>query len=179
LSWHEDFVRVAGEIVGVEVETSDHPDKIDHVWIDVRAGDDGPLRLSLSTCSRQSRTAGFDPRVWVGTVISTWSELPATGIYKTPPLSYSAIESRHVVDYAPYDRPALETLLLEKAGNAIFVEAWGDLYVRGNVGLHQIHSRRASFAVPIDYLGRDGALQFYYREPAVRETLLFKFAGQQ
>jgi hypothetical protein len=58
------------------------------------------------------------------------------------------------------------------------VEAWGDFYFRAHIGVHQIHSRRASNAVPRDLIGRDGAIQFYYREPRVREMLLFKFAGQ-
>ena len=160
------------------VETSDRAEKIDHVWLDLRTSESGILRLSLSTCSRQSRNAGFDPRVWLGVVRSVWSELPAAGIYPADPLDYAAIESIHPIDYAPYDRPALEHLLTEKARRAVCAQAWGEFYVRGKAGLHQIHSRRASFAVPMDRVGQDGAVQFFFEEDKVSEMLLFKFAGQ-
>ena len=45
-------------------------------------------------------------------------------------------------------------------------------------GIHQLHSRRGSHAVPKDHLGRDGAVQFYFAESQRSELLLFKFAGQ-
>ena len=175
---HGEFVRLSGEIAGVVIETSDRPEKVDHVWIDVRAGEFGTLRISLSTCSRQSRAAGFDPRIWLGTVRSLWSELPVAGVFPSHPLNYAVLDSAQPIDYVPFDRPALEELLLEKASRAVCAEAWGELYVRGHAGVHQIHSRRASFAVPADQVGRDGALQFYYQDPAICELLLFKFAGQ-
>lgn len=172
-----EFVRVSGELAGVLVESSDRPEKVDHVWLDIRAGDFGHLRISLSTCSRQSRAAGFDSRVWIGTVRSTWEALPAAGLFPGKPLNYAVIESTHPIDYVPYERPMLEALLIEKAGRAVCAEAWGELYVRTHAGVHQIHSRRASFAVPVDQIGQDGALQFYYQDSAC-EMLLFKFAGQ-
>jgi hypothetical protein len=172
------YVRLAGEVASVAIETADDDSKIDHVWITVRAGMVGRLQISMSTCSRHNRAAGFDPRVRVGTIESAWSELPDVGVREVPPLDYGLIEAAHPVDYAAHDRPAMERLLVEKSTRAIFVEAWGDFYVRAHIGVHQVHSRRGSFGVPRDVVGKDGAVQFYYREPHVREMLLLKFAGQ-
>ncbi|MEO5722168.1 MAG: hypothetical protein ABIR71_11945 [Chthoniobacterales bacterium] len=177
MSWDGKFVHVSGTIARVVVETSDRVEKIDHVWIDLETGLEGILRLSLSTCSRQSRNAGFDPRIWVGIVHSSWTELPTPGIEPGQPFNYATLESTRRTDYLAFARRELEQLLIEKAGRALCAEAWGDLYVRGQAGVHQIHSRRASFAVRTDHIGRDGALQFYY-DDGVRELLLFKFAGQ-
>ena len=72
----------------------------------------------------------------------------------------------------------METLLTQKAGAAILMEVWGDIYVHNHAGVHQIHSRRASCAVDQDIVGRDGALKFYYREEQASEMLLLKFCGQ-
>lgn len=71
------FVAVTGRIESVTVETSDDPQKIDHVWIEVRAGEHGLLQIALSTRSHKSAEAGYDSRVWVGIVTSSWSDLPA------------------------------------------------------------------------------------------------------
>ena len=136
------------------------------------------LQLSLSTCSRQSLSAGFDPRVWVGIATSNWDTLPELGIFRSGPLDYATLAAEHAIDFVPYHRTVLEELLVEKASRALCAEAWGDLYARGNPGVHQIHSRRGSFAVPEDHIGRDGALQLYYQKDASREMLLLKFAGQ-
>ena len=43
---------------------------------------------------------------------------------------------------------------------ATFFEAWGELYFRNQLGIHQVHSRRASCSVPQDHIGRDGAIRF-------------------
>jgi hypothetical protein len=93
-------------------------------------------------------------------------------------LDYHEIEAVEKVTYIDYERPALETLLAEKAGRAIFIEAWGELYVRNHLGIHQVHSRRASCSVPQDYTGRDGAIRFYFGRDATAEMLLFKYCGQ-
>ena len=172
------YVRLAGEIASVAVETDADERKIDHVWITVRAGEIGRLQISMSTCSRHNRAAGFDSRVRVGTIETAWSELPESGVREVPPLDYALIEAEHPVDYTAHDRPAMEQLLMEKSRRAIFVEAWGEFYVRSHIGVHQVHSRRGSFGVPRNVVGQDGAVQFYYREPHLREMLLLKFAGQ-
>ncbi len=101
------------------------------------------------------------------------------GVFPSAPLDYGTFEAENLIEFAPYDRQSLEVLLLAKAGRADFVQAWGDFYSRGGqAGVHQIHSRRSSFAVPIDHTGRDGAVEFFYREENTSETLLLKFAGQ-
>lgn len=162
----------------VLVETSEQPSNIDHVWLDVQAGEAGRLRISLSTSSRQSRVAGFDPRVWLGIAKAGWINLPTPGLHQAKPLDYREIELAQRIEYLAYDRIGLEQLLVEKARSAVFAEAWGELYVRRHAGIHQVHSRRGSYAVPEDCVGKDGALQFYFRDPDVRELFLFKFAGQ-
>ena len=178
LQLRDRYVTVAGEVAAVAIEIEEDERKVDHVWIAVRAGEFGRLQISLSTCSRQSRAAGFDPRIRVGTLTSAWDELPPAGVREVTPLDYRVLESAEHIDFKPHERSAVEEMLVTRARRAIFVEAWGDFYVRAHIGVHQVHSRRASHAVPRDLLGRDGAVQFYYRAPNVREMLLFKFAGQ-
>ena len=75
----------------------------------------------------------------------------------------------------PLERPALERLLIDAAHRAICVEAWGEFYIRAHIGVHQIHSRRASHAVPREVIGQDGAIRFYFRESNTSEMMLFKF----
>jgi len=174
----DQYVSVAGEVASVAIETDTDPRKIDHVWIQVRAGEFGRVQISLSTSSRQSRVAGFDPRVRVGLIRSTWLNLPVAGVRRTAPLDYGLLEAAHPIEYVPLERPAIEQLLIEKARQAACVEGWGEFYVRAHMGVHQIHSRRASYAVPHDVVGQDGAARFYFREANTAEMLLFKFDGQ-
>ena len=178
LAWENRYVTIAGEVAAVAVEHEEDDRKIDHVWIDVRAGEFGRLQIALSTCSRQNRAAGFDPRVRLGLIESIWADLPPTGVHAARPLNYADLEATHRLHYDAFERVQLEKLLVEKASRALLVEAWGEFYVRSHIGVHQVHSRRASFAVPRDEVGRDGALRFYFREANVSEMLLFKFAGQ-
>lgn len=174
------YVCVAGEISSAVIEEQEDERKIDHVWITVRAGEFGPVDISLSTASRQSRALGFDPRLRVGLVAGSWSELPHPGVRPiTGPLDYATLEAEHSIDYTPLERTAIERLLIDTAGRAIFVEAWGEFYIRAHIGVHQIHSRRASHAVPRDVIGRDGAIRFYFREGNASEMLLFKYDGQR
>ncbi len=173
------YVVVAGEVASAVVEEEEDERKIDHVWITVRAGDFGRVDISLSTASRQSRALGFDPRVRVGSIRSSWTELPPPGVRPiTGPLDYAALEGEHSLQYTPLERTALEHLLIDKARRAIFVEGWGEFYIRAHIGIHQIHSRRASNAVPRDVIGKDGAIRFYFREGNASEMLLFKYDGQ-
>lgn len=137
-----------------------------------------PLRIALSTHSRQNAAAGFDPRLRIGTVGSTWTELPPPGLLKSPGLDYHQIEAASAVTYVEYARPELEALLMDKARRAIFIEAWGELYVRTHSGIHQVHSMRASCSVLRDFVGRDGAIRFFFTEDARAELLLFKYCGQ-
>lgn len=174
----DDLVRAAGEIVSFVKEVGDNPAKIDHFWITLRAGDLGPLRISINTWSLKHAADGFDPRMRIGIVPSLWEQLPASGLFLASGLDYGEVERVHPIAYREMERSALEELLATKAGQAIFVEAWGALYLRDQLGIHQVHSRRASCSVRIDHIGRDGALRFYYRENSAAELLFFKYCGQ-
>lgn len=57
---------VAGEPADFQVEADLDSLKIDHVWITIRAGRFGSLRISISTYSLKHATDGFDPRMRVG-----------------------------------------------------------------------------------------------------------------
>ena len=175
---HGDFVHVTGVPIGFAAEIDRVPSNIDHFWITIGIGGTEPLRIALSTHSRQNAAAGFDPRVRVGVISSGWQKLPPPEMVCCRGLNYHEIEAVENVTYIEYERPALETLLAEKAGRAIFIEAWGELYVRNHLGIHQVHSRRASCSVPQDHIGRDGAIRFYFGGDATAEMLLFKYCGQ-
>lgn len=179
LPWrHGEFVRVAGVPIAFAAETDRVPANIDHFWITLSVGSGEPIRVALSTHSRQNAAAGFDPRVRVGVVTSTWSELPRAGMAGCRGLDYHEIETAEPVVYIEYERSALEALLAEKTERALFIVAWGESYIRNHLGIHQVHSRRASCSVLQDYKGRDGAIRFYFAEAARTELMLFKYCGQ-
>ncbi len=169
---------MAGVPVAFAAETDRVPANIDHFWITVGMGSGEPIRLALSTHSRQNAAAGFDPRVRVGILASAWKELPKAGMTGCRGLHYQEIEATGAITYIEHERPDLETLLAQKTERCIFLEAWGELYVRNHLGIHQLHSRRASCSVLQDYKGRDGAIRFYYGDNATAEMLLFKYCGQ-
>ncbi|HEX8898537.1 MAG TPA: hypothetical protein VF751_07560 [Chthoniobacterales bacterium] len=171
------MVHVAGSPIAFAAEIDRVPANIDHFWITIGIGSGEPIRIALSTHSRQNAAAGFDPRMRVGIVASTWSELPAPGLVKSIGLDYRTIEAASPVNYPEYERPALELLLTDSATQAVFIEAWGELYVRTHIGIHQVHSMRASCSVARDLIGRDGAIRFYFPDGAA-EMLLFKYCGQ-
>jgi hypothetical protein len=175
---HDDLVHVAGTPIAFAAEMDAVPANIDHYWITIGIGTGEPIRIALSTHSRQNAAAGFDPRIRLGIQTSTWTTLPVAGVLKSPGLDYSSIEVASPVTYIEYERPALEVLLTEKATGAILIEAWGELYVRTHVGIHQVHSMRASCSVGRDLVGRDGAIRFYFAEENRAELLLFKYCGQ-
>ena len=174
----DEFVVGTGEPIGFQVESNIDARKIDHVWVMIRAGRFGPLRISINTYSLRHAADGFDPRMRVGILTSQWSQLPASGVFPALGLDYAELERAQLVVYREMERTALETMLKAKADRAIFVEAWGAFYRRDRLGIHQVHSRRASCSVRTDYIGRDGALRFYYREDSTAEMFLFKYCGQ-
>ena len=174
---HGDLVHLAGNPIAFAAEIDRVPANIDHFWITVGIGAGEPVRIALSSYSRKNAAAGFDPRMRIGMIPATWEKLPAAGLDKSTGLDYRALEAASPVIYVEYARPALEQLLTEKISRAIFLEAWGELYVRTHIGLHQVHSMRASCSVPRDYIGRDGAVRFYF-SAARTELMLFKYCGQ-
>jgi hypothetical protein len=175
---HGDLVHVVGTPIAFAAEIDRVPANIDHFWITIGIGTGEPIRIALSTHSRQNAAAGFDPRLRLGIVASTFRELPPAGLVRSDGLDYHALEAASPVTYIEYERPALELLLTEKTSRAVFIEAWGELYVRTHAGIHQVHSMRASCSVPRDYIGRDGAIRFFFAEENRAELLLFKYCGQ-
>ncbi len=173
----EQFVVAAGEPAGFQVESGINPHKIDHVWITIHAGQVGHLRIAINTWSLQHAADGFDPRMRVGVVAAPWTRLPQSGVFAARGLDYADFERRQSIVYLETDRPVLEKMLRAKTDRAICVEAWGALYLRDQRGIHQVHSRRASCSVRTDYVGRDGAVRFYFPDRTA-EMVLFKYCGQ-
>lgn len=171
------FVHVTGVPYVVEVEQSEDPLRVDHVWITLEVPPLGRVRTSINTISRFNRDAGFDSRVRVAIIPGTWEEKPENGLFEEPGQDYAMIEAAMPVTYEFYEHDPLAELLVIKAKSAVRAEVWGDLYAQEHLGVHQIHSRRASCAVARDIKGRDGALKFYYADNTT-ELFLFKFCGQ-
>ncbi len=172
------FVHVRGVPYTVAVEESEDPLKIDHVYLNLEVPPFGRLRVCINTLSRISREAGFDPRIRVGIIKSTYEEKPQPGLEECAGLDYAKQEEKHGIRFEAMEQPALTEMLVTKMKIAIRAEIWGELYARDHLGLHQIHSRRASKAVPIDLKGRDGALKLYYPTENQAEAFLFKYDGQ-
>ena len=170
------LVRVVGHILGADIEERENPDEIDHVWIRIHANDD--MIVSVNTSSKKNRLAGFDPRIRVGLSRGTWTLLPLHGAEICVANDYAEIEARSNVFYEHYERKPLEDLLMDHCARATLIEVWGAPYHQRVQGVHQIHSRRASCAVPEDITGRDGALKFYFESERATEHFLFKFCGQ-
>jgi hypothetical protein len=174
------LVRVAGTVREARVEPALDPANIDHVWISLDAGFARPVEVAINTLSRRNRDAGFDPRVRVGILREPWTELPELGARGIASFSYADHEAREDIVYERLEREQVERLLLDAAARCVRAEAIGTPYHRRPImGVHQIHSRRASCAVAEDLPGRDGALRFHFETPA-REAwwMFFKFCGQ-
>jgi hypothetical protein len=173
-----EFVRVAGPPTGYTIERKADARRIDHLIIQVRAGGFGLLEIALNTYSLRSLNVGSDPRLRVAIVSSHWSALPPAGVSRSGGLNYSTLEVKNRIVYRELARPTLESLVIEKLNRSLLIEGWGEFYLRVHSGIHQVHSRRASCAVPADYLERDGAIRFYFKQNGLAELLLFKFCGQ-
>lgn len=76
----DDFVRGAGEIVRYAPEFGSDPEKIDHFWITLRAGEVGLIQVSISTSSLKHFADRFDPRMRVAVLPESWEKLPAGGL---------------------------------------------------------------------------------------------------
>lgn len=161
----------------MEIEPERDPSRVDHVWMTMECPPVGRLIISINTLSRFNRDAGFDPRIRLSIISSRYEERPEPVLERHEPLDYTILESLHPVDYFAVDHDPLEELLITKCNAAVRAEVWGELYIREHLGIHQIHSRRASCAVDHDIIGRDGGLRLYYRD-GLAELLLMKFCGQ-
>jgi hypothetical protein len=172
------LARVVGTVAGFAVENSARAENNDHVFVTVEAGLSTPLILSLNTLSFRNRVAGYDPRVRLGTLSWRWPRLPPLGLYPLEFFDYETVELLESVEFRVLGREAMEEYLAIHCANCRLIEAWGVPYHRAQPGLHQIHSRRASSAVPEDLRGRDGAVRFYFDEDQRSELALLKFSGQ-
>lgn len=172
------FIYAAGGDIEVRVEDHPDPERIDHVWISIDTEEFGRIRISVNTESRNSLVAGFDRRVRVGTLRGAWTDLPPRIVQAHRGFDYASIPDIENIAFEPTPRPLVESLLTRACYRASLLEVWGTPYERPRIGIHQIHSRRASRAVPVDLRGRDGALQFYFRDDHSTLLVLFKFDGQ-
>lgn len=173
------LVRAVGAVMHARVEPSRNPAEVDHVWLTLEAGLGCPIEVSINTLSRRNREAGFDSRIRVGRRREPWITLPEVGVAPLDHFSYAEKEARANYFYEFRERPELEKLLLDAAQSCLRAEVIGTPYHRRPiVGLHQIHSRRASCAVPEEITGRDGAICFYLAFPREAHWLFFKFCGQ-
>lgn len=174
----EPLLHLTGDTLHATPERHHDPTRVDHVWIYSDAGIGQRVMVSVNTLSIRNRDAGFDARIRMGRLIDTWDILPPRGIHPIRRFDYRNWEERSNIFYEHYDQAALEGLLLDYATRALILEAWGAPYYRHHLGLHQVHSRRASCAVKEDLIGVDGALRFYLPEDKTRIMLFFKFCGQ-
>ena len=174
-----DFVHAVGSDLRARLEDHPNPAYVDHVWITMQIGSAEQILVSINTQSKRNRDAGFDARIRVGMIRGEWKRLPHRGIHAATHLDYGELEKEHTIFYEQYDRPALEELLTRTTHRAVLLEAWGAPYhSKHRLGVHQIHSRRASCAVTSDIRGHDGALKFYFPSPRETVMMLFKFCGQ-
>ena len=84
----------------------------------------------------------------VGIIKSTYTEKPSPGLEECAGLDYAKQEEKHNVFFETYERLALTEMLVTKMKLAIRAEILGELYAIDHIGIHQVHSRRASCAVP-------------------------------
>jgi hypothetical protein len=172
------FVHVRGVPYAVQMEESEDIARVDHIYLTIEAPPFGRIRAAVNTLSRLNRDAGFDPRVRMAIVSATYEKKPEPGLEELPGQDYAQLEAILPITYEYYEHEALAQLLMEKMKRAIRVEVWGELYATNHIGIHQIHSRRASCAVTKDVVNKDGALKLYYTADNLSELLLFKFCGQ-
>ena len=171
------FVHVRGVPYTVAAEVAGNPEDADHIHLTMEVPPFGRLRAAVNTFSRLNRAAGFDPRIRMGIVPAPYEKKPEPGLEELPGQDYAQLEAILTIAYEACDREPLAALLMEKMKRAVRAEVWGELYARQHLGIHQIHSRRASCAVALDLRNRDGALKLYYPD-GLSELLLFKFCGQ-
>ena len=162
----------------VEMEIAKSPEHVDHVWINIDVPPCGNVLLSVNTLSRLNRNAGFEPRVNLGIVKTSYAGMPEPFVEEAVGLDYATIEAQFHPAFEFREPEDMAELLMAKARAAVRIEVWGELYRHGHLGLHQIHSRRASCAVAADVVGKDGAIRFYLPRGKA-EMFLFKYCGQQ
>ncbi len=169
---------MVGTVVKFEIESPKRPENLDHVFVNLDAGVSAPIVLSINTLSFRNRMAGHDARIRAGVLRHVWQKPPSPGLYSLESFDYGTVEFLEPVEYRELERTEVEDFFAGHCSSCRLVEAWGVPYHRSQPGLHQIHSRRASCAVPEDLIGRDGAVRFYFDEGRISELVLLKFCGQ-
>lgn len=172
------LVRVVGQVHHFEIERAGNEAKIDHVWLTLDAGLPTPILVSLNTLSWRNRLAGFDPRIRLALLAGQWTQLPPRGLSPVGFFDYETVEVLHPLVFEPLERRGMEEYFGSRCAECLLVEAWGAPYHRHRPGIHQVHSRRASSAVPVDRHGMDGAIRFYFDRDRRTELALLKFTGQ-
>ena len=171
------YAHVVGTVSKVELEVASSPDRVDHVWITLDVPPCGTVLLSVNTLSRLNRREGFDSSVRVAIVKTSYAGMPEPFIEEAMGLDYATVEAQFHPRWEHFEHDPLAELLMARARGALRVEAWGEIYHDPHLGLHQIHSRRASRAVKTDLIGHDGAIRFYLPHGKA-EMFLFKYCGQ-
>jgi hypothetical protein len=171
-------VHLTGVPYSARGEVHADPRRADHVLITVAVPPFGPFIIAVNTFSRLNANAGFDPRVRLGIVPSIWKQKPEPALEENAIFDYAPIEAAQPLAFEKLAPEELTARLVERTRAAVRIEVWGELYARPLLGVHQIHSRRASHAMPHSLRNRDGALRFIYLENNAAELLLFKFDGQ-
>ena len=173
------LVRAIGAVRGARREPAADPAGIDHVWLTLEAGLASPIEVAINTVSRRNRDAGFDSRIQVGKSKEPWIALPEIGVKSLARFSYAEEEARANIVYEFCERETVEAILLEAADTCLRAEIVGTPYHRRPlVGIHQIHARSASCAVPENIRGLDGAIRFFFAFPREAHRFFFKFCGQ-
>lgn len=176
-----ELVRVCGDILRAEPEQAQSAGQVDHFWITLDCGVADPVQLSINTLSLRSLHAGFDPRLRVARVRRKIAHLPSRGVRVMERFDYSEFESTHNAFFETLGREEIDQLFIELSREMPRVSAWGSPYSRKAApGLHQIHSRRRSDAVPQDVVGCDGGIEFHatHGPPFDVVMVMMKFSGQ-
>jgi len=172
------LMHVVGEPVSAEVEIARRPDLIDHVWLTVNAGDFGPVRAAIATWSKRNAEAGFDERMRLGSARIECTLPHPQGVFSSPGLDYDTLEASHNIFYEYKSQQQMEEWLLTEIEKSDLIEIWGRIYTRKHIGVHEIHSMRASCAVPEDERNHDGAMLLHRTRESTAKWCLLKFCGQ-
>ena len=108
---------------------------MDHVWLTLDVGHGVEMRASLNTVSRRNRDAGFEPRVRVGVLLSTYEELPEPGVFEAGALDYAGHEQHANIFYVKVLRPGAngEVLLRRKNKHAPSWRKSGATFTRATI----------------------------------------------
>ncbi len=172
------LMHVVGEPVSAEVEIARRAELIDHVWLTLNAGSFGPVRAAIATWSKRNADAGFDERVRLGVGRIECTLPHPRGVFSSPGLAYENLEASHNIFFEYQSRLQMEEWLIAEIAKSDLIEIWGRVYTRKHIGVHEIHSMRASCAVPVDELNHDGAMLLHRTRESTAKWCLLKFCGQ-